>query len=130
MNPDREAELRAAIDAALDELQALIDAKERERAQAHVGRCFAYRNCYSCPSSEADYWTLYLRVVGVTPEGTIRLVTFQTDKDGNVRVDEDTRSAGILGSGYKEISHAELVQAWNLLRRNRLSWFETQLLLL
>src|SRR6185312_4073195 len=40
--------------------------EKRERAQHAeklVGRCFRYRNSYSCPKDESERWWLYRRVL-------------------------------------------------------------------
>lgn len=124
----REAELRAVLAGARDKLNAIKKARERGRALALVGKCYAYRNSYSCPKSSSDYWTLYLRVVGVTEHGNVRIVQFQVDKDGRISIEEQQCSAGMLGDRHREISHAKLLAAWDRLRHKRLAWFSSQLL--
>jgi hypothetical protein len=64
-----------------------IEQAERQRdLSALVGRSFRYRNCYSCPESEAERWWMYTRITGVH-EGTLQGLRFQTDKNGKAEIE-------------------------------------------
>jgi hypothetical protein len=108
----RKTQLEETIRTARAELDAIRFAERRTAAAALVGKCFAYRNSYSCPQSEADYWTLYLRVTGVTGEGEAETVTFQMDKDGRVSIELSALPAEMFPGRYREIPYAELERAW------------------
>lgn len=32
-----------------------------------IGSCYKYRNCYSCPKIDDDYWWVYYKIVGIDP---------------------------------------------------------------
>jgi len=53
-----------------------------------VGRSFKYRNSYSCPQEEKDYWMLYQRVLSLDHDGTPWGVTIQTDCYGKMECEE------------------------------------------
>ncbi len=44
-----------------------------------IGKCFKYRNNYSCPETDADYWWLYSRVIAVDDDGGLIAFEFQTE---------------------------------------------------
>jgi hypothetical protein len=75
----------------LDAARAVISAAEdSERAainKSHVGRFYRYRNCYSCPETDADYWWLYIAVTGVDEYGNLQGWSVQTDKDGKLTLE-------------------------------------------
>lgn len=48
-----------------------------------VGKCYKYKNCYSCPQEEKDYWWLYIRVKEVK-DGCLVCQTFQKDSYGKI----------------------------------------------
>jgi len=92
-----------------------LEATERRKASDRlVGKCFLYRNCYSCPKGPEDYWNLYQRVLRVTHDGNLQVFSFQVDKDGVISVETRTRSSGSLG---EQISAAKLKAAWRVLKR-------------
>jgi hypothetical protein len=100
-------------------LAAHEDAERRAKGASLIGRCFRYRNCYSCPQSEADYWWLYLRVTDMNEHGSLQGWSFQTDKDGRVSVwaREHILSELVSSDGYKEIPQAEFDRAYGDLLR-------------
>lgn len=59
---------------------------ERPKFKALVGTCWKYRNCYSCPVEESDYWWLYKMVVGVADDGEIDYISMQIDKHGALTI--------------------------------------------
>ena len=94
-----------------------VEDTEREcEALKLVGTYWKYRNCYSCPEKDSDYWWMYMKVVKTDGRGHLTTFDFQTDKDGNV----STRQNGyqhvlLLKSGYVAISEAEFTRAWDLM---------------
>ena len=100
---------RAELDAAIWKQEA----KERDRKNAKlVGRCFKYRNCYSCPEKESDYWWLYRKITRVE-DGSLRAFEFQIDSRGEFEVRPDKFvGLGDNGSGWTEIRGDEFSAAW------------------
>lgn len=111
----RKEELQRRIEAADDARVELwrIEAQEAEyHNRALIGKCFKYRNSYSCPQDDNDYWWMYCKVLGV--KGTsLQVWRFQTDKYKKVDVEPDTMLAREqLQIGYHEIPLAEFDAAW------------------
>ena len=75
-----------------------------------VGKCFKYRNCYSCPEKPSDYFWLYLKVTGVDKTGRPSGWSFEIDKYGDCRVRKERPPS--LAGGYKPITSAEFEKAW------------------
>lgn len=98
----------------------LEDAERIADADALIGRCFKYRNSYSCPSKPSDYWWLYAKIVGRDRRGMVTVVTAERDRDGQPRLHRDTwnyphsfvRKDG-LATGYVPITEAEFTRGWN-----------------
>lgn len=80
------------------ERQDLIKA-EYPKFELLIGKCFKYKNSYSCPKKPSDYWYMYSKIVSITPNdiyiGGISnnevlsrciVVTFQTDKYGVINI--------------------------------------------
>jgi hypothetical protein len=90
-----------------------LETQERiEKCKVLVGKCFKFRNSYSCPSNPSDYWWLYAVVTGFTKHGFLQLLKFQIDKDGRVRIDTDQVMMHDSLAGYAEITSSELAGAW------------------
>ncbi len=95
-----------------DRIIAIEQREKAERAKALVGKCFRYRNCYSCPQKPSDYWWLYVRVDGVTRYGEVRMTSFQQDTHGDIVIKRGERGMTDLvsgGGGYQPIT----VRAFN-----------------
>lgn len=119
VNVSRKTELADQIGRLRAELQAITDAEEEVRQRQLVGRAFRYRNCYSLPESESDYWWSYRLVLS-----TDAVLAFDVDCHGKISVERDTRVATLLmlmapmpglGEGWQEISRADLDRAWTSL---------------
>ena len=102
----------------LEEMQALraqfdeIEEEEnRVRYGGLTGKCFGYRNCYSCPEKPSDYWYTYVQVLSV--EGSyVNALCFDIDKDGRVSIDPSkTIPAAMLGRDYKSVTKARFDKA-------------------
>jgi hypothetical protein len=107
-------ELRATMEQAHRELQDIEQAENEKRATALVGRAFKYRNSYSLPQSDANYWWMYAIVTG--QDGGVPMgLTFQRDKDGLVTIEHDARVRAMWPgreSGWTECTHAEARHEW------------------
>lgn len=89
-----------------------IESEARSKASAAVlGKCFKYKNFYSCPKTNADYWWLYTRVTAVDKTGWLRVFRFQTDTNGQTTIDPNTLhiSANNLG---EQITLRQFQHAW------------------
>lgn len=53
-----------------------------------LGKCYKYRNSYSCPESEKDYWWVYKQVVDIKPHN-ITSSCFQETRDGEFKFDKN-----------------------------------------
>lgn len=81
-----------------DDRQTLDAIETDERIKENnslIGKCFAYRNCYSCPKGPEDYWTLWIRVTGVGDDGWLRTFQFETDVYGETRMKEARHGASL-----------------------------------
>lgn len=96
-------------------LAAIRDAERTEENAALVGKCFRYRNCYSCPEKPSDYWPLYAKVQRIDKHGYLTVFTFETDKDGAVRI--KTEKFMMSMSGYEPITLDRFKAEWRNLKR-------------
>jgi hypothetical protein len=98
----------------LAEARAVIAEADSQRELAanrsHVGKFYRYRNSYSCPQSEADYWWLYIAVAGINEYGNMSGWSFQTDKDGKIHIDPERHLSVV--SLQQEISQGEFCGAF------------------
>ena len=78
------------------------------RMKALIGKCFHFRNSYSCPDGDADRWWLYMRVLGVKGM-ELECESFEPDRYGEFKYKVQT--SRILpdepGRGYTPISNKE-----------------------
>lgn len=100
-------ELRRKRDALDDQIREIERAREEKELSALVGRCYRYRNSYSCPQSDDDCWWLYTRVIGVE-DGALKAFRFQDDKRGKLETECVSAWGSTLG---EEISPAEFQDA-------------------
>ena len=106
--------LERVIASARKELNDIEDAERAREMVGMVGRCFKYRNCYSCPQSEADKWWAY-QIVKEVAGSSAKALYFEVDKDGKVSIEHGRYFSS---SGWQPISRAELNKAWrNTMRR-------------
>lgn len=104
-------ELRSAAKAAnqkLSEAETAIRVKENASLLA---RCFRYRNNYSCPEKDSDYWWMYAKVIKIAKDGRLTLFQFQIDRYGNFdcRPAEDVFR---ITDGYQPLSAKKFNAAW------------------
>lgn len=113
--PEEIRALRQTISAARDNIHDYEAAEERKANAGLVGKHFRYRNCYSCPETDADYWWLYIKVTHLDESGHPYGVSFQTDKCGKVEVEK--RTCYLSGGNYQPISAAEFNRARSAMLR-------------
>lgn len=112
MDEKRKAELKDIIKKARDELSDIETAEQAQANQHLVGKCFKYRNSYSCPKPD-EYWWLYSIVTGLD-EGELIVWSFQDDRRGRIEITTDLIGPTI-GMNYIEIPPSEFWRAWALL---------------
>jgi hypothetical protein len=69
-----------------DEIQKREELKKEKVLKEFVGKHYKYKNSYSCPESETDYWWLYVRVKEIKDYHLV-CQTFQKDKYGKIMID-------------------------------------------
>lgn len=87
--------------------EAAIKAVENKKL---VGKCFRYRNCYSCPEKPSDYWWLYMRVTKADGYW-LYAQQFQVDKNGACSFDPKRMLHNVDGN-YEPITKAAYDKAW------------------
>ncbi|MDB4892195.1 MAG: hypothetical protein JWL61_4050 [Gemmatimonadetes bacterium] len=96
------------------------DREQKEQARrvelsAYAGRFFKYRNCYSCPEKESDYWWLYRAITGLADEGAyLNGWAFQRSVSGIVTI-EPSQFGYEPDESYVEITADEFWAAANKL---------------
>lgn len=111
-------ELQAEVRRLHVELRDREEAALKEQGQPLVGKCYRYRNCYSCPQTEKDYWWLYKRVVSV--EGSsLHTFSFETDRNGDIRIqhDEFGHTMQFLNNMYEEIPAKTFNREWRKVQK-------------
>lgn len=101
-----------------EELRKRSAEERRKASEGLVGKCFVYRNCYSCPKGPDDYWNLYSRVTGLDARGTPTGVTMEDDGQGFICVNQ-----GCLTELTQEIPQHE----WDAAVRTHLARIESLL---
>ena len=75
-----------------------------------IGRCFKFKNSYSCPETEVDYWWVYKRVLGHHEHANAFIsFSFETDIQGNHTTNNQ---AWDMLSGWIECPEEEYLEAW------------------
>ncbi len=109
---NKKQELEKIITEARSELWEIENTERQKLYTPLVGKFFKYRNSYSVPQTEADYWYQYVEVTGVEGENIgVKVFMFENDVHGQIRIELDGRKP-ILSSGYTEISRDEFLSAW------------------
>lgn len=103
--------LRETADAIRREVMAREEREKTEANRATIGKCFKYRNCYSCPEKPSDYWWLYARVERLDDGGNPIGWSFQKDKDGVMQIAHLQRVHQMFG-GWVEITTHEFYVAY------------------
>lgn len=106
---------RAKIQA---ELNAIEQRENAKIAKTKIGKCFKYRNSYSCPEGPEDYWWLYFYITHVE-DGYAMAIRFQVDKHGRIIIERDGLFPMSLNfTEYREIPLSELRDAWRMMLRD------------
>jgi hypothetical protein len=110
---------REALEAEAAHIRDQLDAIDtQERLAMHrslVGKCFRYRNSYSCPKDESDRWWLYQRIIEIDRRGWLRVFMFQRDRDGKLEI-ETALSFGTSALG-EPITLRQFQYAWKVTAR-------------
>lgn len=96
-----EDELQAAQREIRAQIYNIEDHRRIDKNKKVVGKCYVYRNSFSCPSSPKDYWNLYTKIVKIDRSGYLKAVSFQTDKNGDMHFRNETFR--VTMDGYKQI---------------------------
>lgn len=108
--------IKAETDAEYKLCQELLKI-EIEENKNNIGRCFKYRNNYSCPEKDDDYWFLYLKIIGVEDKrGDYECIEFQKDSYGICQICITTKYSNFIND-YVEISETE----WKVAMLNHLN---------
>lgn len=109
----KRAELRALMRevAVLDEKR--LREEEYPRAKKLQGTFWKYRNCYSAPNKESDYWWMFQHVVEVKPDGLMLIHEFQIDSNGEAHFQCGKRDSWRFRrlSGWQRATRREWTQA-------------------
>jgi hypothetical protein len=108
-------QLLAEITPLRDALDRLDRAERDAENKALIGKCFRYRNSYSLPKTERDYWWTYRKVTALGAHGRLRYFEFQTDKNGAITI-EPTGSFGTVSGGWSPIPEAQFDRAWKAMQ--------------
>jgi len=97
-------------------------------AKENIGRCFIYKNCYSCPENDGDYWNEYYKVTGINKDEQYEIFNFSdTGKYKEIHFRKEIDSIGYpkftMYSGYTEISEQEFNDALNIVHEKILKQF-------
>ena len=108
-------QLLDSLRSARDELDDL-DRKETAKTYvALVGRCYKFRNCFSCPKDDGDYWYIYKQCLRIEDEKPIFLC-FENDKNGKISIYFDSRHAEY--SGWAEVDLKDFWAEWLKMKAN------------
>lgn len=119
-------ELKAKLKKIEDaEYQALID-EHYPHFQAMIGKCFKYKNCYSCPESEDDYWWKYTKIASIEKDDLyvtgdkvlsyFKGISFEKCKGGKIIIESEYNTyVHCIGD---EILQEEYDVALNLLKHD------------
>lgn len=88
---------------------------ELQKRLKFVGKAYRFKNCYSCPSSEADYWWSYSKVLKVGEDGRLCAVGFEVDCNGEVCVRSNIEYGWTRFLDMEKITDEELRRAWQKL---------------
>ncbi len=109
----RKEELEQLITVARAELDEIRFKEEKAVSANLVGKCFKYRNYYSCPENEGDYWWEYAKIMGYDG-GYLDAIIFTLGID---QIEFKVSSAVLSNSlcGWIEITQEEFNEAWRSL---------------
>lgn len=120
LKPTKE-QLQKQLDEIVSQEQKEIIEKNYPKFKKFIGKCFKYKNNYSCPTKPSDYWFTYTKVVELNPDdiydtgysgitSRFKGYSFDCDKYGNISINNVD---GYIHSLGKEITESEFNEAWN-----------------
>ena len=87
----------------------LFELEIKPKMEKKIGNCYKYRNCYSCPQNDDDYWWLYVKILGVVSKGYFHTIEFQKDKYGEITIKHNSLFS--LLDSFREITASEFNDA-------------------
>lgn len=82
--------------------------------KTYLGKCFKYRNNFSCPKKPSDYWWLYTEVISFDAD-CLHVWSFQTDARGEIYINSKEQQFAPM-NGHVEIKKSEFETAWKKLK--------------
>lgn len=110
MSDHRIKDLKETIMTARKELNTITDVQDKIKDAEFLGKCFKFKNCYSCPGKPEDYWWIYKKVVSA--ESGLHVFCFQMDCNGMIRIEPDRFMMRRSLKDCEPISKTELTIAW------------------
>ena len=112
MAVNRKKQLQNIINEARNELSEIEDAEKTQEHEKYVGRFFKYKNSYSCPETEKDYWWIYATILK-TEDCGVRMFSFEIDSYGTFEIKPNEWHVSFPYVEWIEIDKAEYMKAWN-----------------
>lgn len=107
-------ELKAQRDALQKKISELEVATRQASNADFLGRCFTFRNRFSCaPHGQCDTWTVYFKVLALNGTG-FTTFQFQRDPTGVVTI-EPSRYCPNIGGNVTEITPEEFQSQYDCL---------------
>ena len=107
-------ELRKQAAAITQRIYSLEDQARSDANKGLAGKCFRYRNSYSCPKDDSERWWLYRRVTSVGKDGHLQVFQFQTDQYGKTEIEFAKDRSSNLG---EPITLKQFRHAWRITAR-------------
>ena len=93
-----------------DEIHILENKEFINENKQKIGQCFKFKNSYSCPETETDYWWIYKRVLSLDKFSNHFIsFSFEIDKHGDCSTNKRTFD---MLSGWTKCPEAEYLEAW------------------
>lgn len=101
-----------------DEVQKREELKRERFLKEFIGKYYKYKNSYSCPQEEKDYWWLYIHIIEVK-DGWLRVFEFQKDQYGKIIIEDNaTMSSPTPDDKYIECTVEEFYREWQNMMDN------------
>lgn len=102
---------KIAKDAGL-KLSRMRDAERVEENRPLVGKTFRYRN-----SGGSAKWWLYAKVVGLAKDGMLQIMTFETQKSGDIAIAATRHMYTMATYGYVPCQRRTFQREWRALQK-------------
>lgn len=110
---NRKEEIVKIMNFLRQELYEIEDAEQELERKKYDGKHFKFRNPYSCPEKDSDYWWVYYRVF--VKDDELFAASFETDSNGEIKIRPcKSVNTRVLG-GCVEISETEYVEKYEKL---------------